>query len=116
MSENASVKALEARTARVERDGLSIVTFPAHVARGVLGYIAMLEEDNRNLKLLAEDAPFRVDDIVKEPGEDEASGVVVRVQEGRNGAEYIVKLYRPSPYTTHITYFPGELELVERPQ
>lgn len=77
------------------------------MARGLLDYIAELE--NR-IKAI----PLQVNDRVREVGDDEPSGTIIEIREVNDEPIYEVKLDLPSKHFTTIMYYHHEIELYER--
>jgi hypothetical protein len=88
---------------------------PQYVKNRAAITLELLDEIER-LKALVKEVPFKVGDVVREVGDDEPTGEIIQIKEGRGEKAYVVKLYNPPPNAgfTLITYYEDEIELIER--
>ena len=73
----------------------------------------LLDELDR-LSGVEKPAAFKLDDIVREVGEEENTGKIVQIKESSNGTAYVVELFKPYPKFNTVIYYEDEIELRER--
>lgn len=94
------------------------------VGRGSLRTVVDWAEANierlKALEALVKDVPFKVGDVVREVGEEEPTGEIIKISDVHGEQACLVKLYTEVPRyngcasTKSITYYGDEIELIER--
>ncbi len=91
---------------------------PAYVKNRAAITLELLDEIARLqglVETLSKSVPFKVGDTVRGVGEDEPTGEIIQIKDGRNEKGYVVKLFQKYPHFDTITYYDDEIELIERP-
>lgn len=109
MNQN-NLDVLKARVKAAEGHGVPTLVVATVELREALDRLEKLEE-------LVKEVTFKVGDVVREVGDDEPTGEIIQIKEGRDEKAYVVNLYSPPPTAgfTSITYYADEIELIERP-